>query len=44
LLSIPAVLVNGDAAERLIAAVYMYAPYWEYLVPVAFFALALLPN
>jgi amino acid transporter len=30
--------------ERLIAAVYMYAPYWEYLVPVAFFALALLPN
>jgi hypothetical protein len=44
LLSIPAVLVNGDVAERLIAAVYMYAPYWEYLVPVAFFALALLPN
>ncbi|MCC6031477.1 MAG: hypothetical protein LM566_01005 [Pyrobaculum sp.] len=44
LLSVPALLVNGDAVERLIAAVYMYAPYWEYLVPVAFFALALLPN
>ncbi|GEM_PF-733727 len=44
LLSIPAVLVNGDAAERLVAVIYMYAPYWEYLVPVAFFTLALLPN
>jgi uncharacterized membrane protein len=44
LLSVPALLVNGDAVERLIAAIYMYAPYWEYLVPVAFFALALLPN
>ena len=26
LLSIPAVLINGDAVERLVAAVYMYAP------------------
>jgi len=44
LLSIPAVLINGDAVERLVATIYMYAPYWEYLVPVAFFALALLPK
>lgn len=44
LLAVPAVLVNGDAAERLVAAVYMYAPYWEYLVPVAFFTLTLLPR
>jgi hypothetical protein len=44
LLSVPALLVNGDAVERLVAAIYMYAPYWEYLVPVAFFALALLPS
>jgi hypothetical protein len=44
LLSIPAVLINGDAVERLVATIYMYAPYWEYLVPVAFFALALPPK
>jgi len=44
LLSIPAVLVNGDAAERLVATIYMYAPYWEYLVPIAFFTLTLLPS
>ncbi|MEZ0318368.1 MAG: hypothetical protein ABWK05_00015 [Pyrobaculum sp.] len=44
LLAVPALFVNGDALERIIAAVYMYAPYWEYLIPVAFFALALLPG
>ncbi|MEM1597351.1 MAG: hypothetical protein QXP31_02715 [Pyrobaculum sp.] len=44
LLAVPALLVNGDAVERIVAAVYMYAPYWEYLIPVAFFALALLPG
>ncbi|MGC8994184.1 MAG: hypothetical protein ACP5J0_02195 [Pyrobaculum sp.] len=44
LVSIPALLVNGDVAERLVAALYMYAPYWEYLVPIAFFIAALLPG
>jgi len=44
LLAVPAVVVNGDVVERLVAAVYVYAPYWEYLVPLAFFALALLPG
>lgn len=44
LLSIPAVLINGDLVERLVAVVYIYAPYWEYLVPIAFFIAALLPK
>ena len=44
LLSVPALLVNGDVVERIIAAIYMYAPYWEYLIPVAFFTAALLPK
>ncbi|MFN3804040.1 MAG: hypothetical protein ACK4SY_03195 [Pyrobaculum sp.] len=44
LLSIPAVLTNGDLVERLVAIVYIYAPYWEYLVPLAFFIAALLPK
>ncbi|MEM0369862.1 MAG: hypothetical protein QXK71_03320 [Pyrobaculum sp.] len=44
LLSIPAVLINGDIAERVVAAIFVYAPYWEYLVPLAFFILALLPK
>jgi len=44
LLAVPAVMVNGDVVERLVATVYVYAPYWEYLVPLAFFALALLPG
>jgi len=44
LLAVPAVVVNGDVVERLVAAIYVYAPYWEYLVPLAFFALALLPS
>lgn len=44
LLSIPAVLINGDVAERIVAAIFVYAPYWEYLVPLAFFILAILPR
>jgi len=44
LLAVPAVVVNGDVVERLVAAIYVYAPYWEYLVPLAFFVLALLPG
>lgn len=44
LLAVPALLVNGDVVERLVATVYMYAPYWEYLVPAAFFTAALLPR
>lgn len=44
LLAIPALLVEGDAVERLIATLYIYAPFWEYLLPVAFFTLALLPK
>ncbi|RFA99020.1 hypothetical protein [Pyrobaculum aerophilum] len=44
LLSVPALLVNGDVVERIIAAIYVYAPYWEYLIPAAFFTAALLPK
>ncbi|ABL87971.1 conserved hypothetical protein [Pyrobaculum islandicum DSM 4184] len=44
LISIPAVTINGDIVERLVATIYMYAPYWEYLVPVVFFTLTLLPG
>ncbi|MEZ0249167.1 MAG: hypothetical protein ABWJ97_07810 [Thermoproteus sp.] len=43
LIAIPALLVSGDVVERIIAAIFAYQPYWEYVVPVAAFAAALLP-
>ncbi|MBP1450132.1 MAG: hypothetical protein JZD41_09115 [Thermoproteus sp.] len=43
LIAIPALFINGDVVERLVAAALAYAPYWEYIVPLAAFALALLP-
>ncbi|MEL9990683.1 MAG: hypothetical protein QXP98_11280 [Thermoproteus sp.] len=43
LIAIPALFVSGDVVERIIAAIFAYQPYWEYVVPVAAFALALLP-
>ncbi|AEA13022.1 hypothetical protein TUZN_1554 [Thermoproteus uzoniensis 768-20] len=43
LIAIPALFVSGDVVERIVAAVFAYAPYWEYIVPVVAFALPLLP-
>lgn len=43
LIAIPAMFVNGGLLERITTALLAYAPYWEYVVPIAAFALALLP-
>ncbi|MFB6491160.1 MAG: hypothetical protein TU35_008010 [Thermoproteus sp. AZ2] len=43
LIAIPALFINGGFLERLAAAIFAYEPYWEYLVPIAAFAIALLP-
>ncbi len=43
LIAIPAMFISGGLLERIVAAVFAYAPYWEYVVPIAAFALALLP-
>ncbi len=44
LIATPALLTSGGVVERLAAALYVYAPYWEYLIPLAFFTIALLPK
>jgi uncharacterized membrane protein len=44
LVLVPVAMVNGDVTERVISLFYVYAPYWEYLTPLALAALLLLPG
>lgn len=43
LVAVPAMFINGDLMERIIAAILAYSPYWQYAIPITAFALALLP-
>jgi peptidoglycan/LPS O-acetylase OafA/YrhL len=42
LIAIPALFVSGGVVERIVAAVFAYSPYWEYVLPLLTFAVALL--
>ncbi|CCC82555.1 hypothetical protein [Thermoproteus tenax] len=43
MIALPALFASGDIVGRIISIIFAYGPYWEYVIPLLAFALALLP-